>query len=103
MPIFAKDSKPWYCADAPIADTSKLLLVGPPSRNVPLALNAAFESLPGIAFTVNGTPIPHDSALTGASAQLFFAPNWSLLVRFDGEFASGAQVYAGSGTLRYTW
>ena len=67
------------------------------------ALNASFESLPGTAFTVNGAPIPHDSALATAGAQLFFTPNWSLLAKFDGEFASGSQLYAGSGTLRYTW
>ncbi|WP_426610489.1 autotransporter outer membrane beta-barrel domain-containing protein [Bradyrhizobium sp. McL0616] len=67
------------------------------------ALNASFQSLPGASFTVFGAPIPHDSALTSASAQLFFTPNWSVLVKFDGEFASTAQTYAGSGTLRYTW
>jgi len=67
------------------------------------ALNASFESLPGTAFTVNGAPIPHDSALASAGAQLFFTPNWSLLAKFDGEFASSSQLYAGSGTLRYTW
>jgi uncharacterized protein with beta-barrel porin domain len=69
----------------------------------PAALNAAFESLPGTGFTVNGAPIPQNSALTSAGAELFFTPNWSLLAKFDGEFASGAQTYAGSGTLRYTW
>jgi uncharacterized protein with beta-barrel porin domain len=67
------------------------------------ALNASFESLPGTAFTVFGAPIPHDSALTSAGAQLFFTPNWSFLAKFDGEFASGSQTYAGSGTLRYSW
>jgi uncharacterized protein with beta-barrel porin domain len=67
------------------------------------ALNAAFVSLPGTSFTVNGAPIPHDSALTSAGAQVFFTPSWSFLAKFDGEFASGAQSYAGSGTLRYTW
>jgi uncharacterized protein YhjY with autotransporter beta-barrel domain len=67
------------------------------------ALNASFESLPGTSFTVFGAPIPHDSALTSAGAQLFFTPNWSLLAKFDGEFAGGSQLYAGSGTLRYTW
>lgn len=67
------------------------------------ALNAAFESLPGTGFTVFGAPIPHDSALTSASAQLFFTPRWSLTAKFDGEFAGGSQTYAGSGTLRYTW
>jgi outer membrane autotransporter protein len=67
------------------------------------ALNASFETLPGSSFTVNGAPIPHDSALTSAGAQLFFTPNWSLIGKFDGEFAGGYQLYAGSGTLRYTW
>jgi uncharacterized protein with beta-barrel porin domain len=67
------------------------------------ALNASFESLPGTSFTVFGAPIPKDSALTSAAAQLFFAPNWSFIAKFDGEFASGSQIYAGSGTLRYTW
>jgi uncharacterized protein with beta-barrel porin domain len=67
------------------------------------SLNAAFQSLPGTGFTVNGAPIPHDTALTSAGAQLFFTPNWSFLARFDGEFANGYQLYAGSGTLRYTW
>ena len=67
------------------------------------ALSAAFESLPGSTFVVNGAPIPHDSALTSAGAELFFTPRWTLLVKFDGEFAPGAQTYAGSGTLRYSW
>lgn len=67
------------------------------------ALNASFQSLPGTSFTVFGAPIPQDSALASAGAQFFFTPNWSFLAKFDGEFASGSQVYAGSGTLRYTW
>ncbi len=67
------------------------------------ALNAAFESLPGTSFTVNGAPIPHNSAVTSAGAQLLLAPDWSLIAKFDGEFASGSQTYAGSETLRYTW
>jgi hypothetical protein len=28
---------------------------------------------------------------------------WTLLGKFDGEFASRAQTYAGTGTLRYAW
>jgi autotransporter-associated beta strand protein len=67
------------------------------------ALNVSFEALPGSGFTVFGAPIPHDSALTSAGAQLFFTPNWSFLARFDGDFAKGSQAYAGTGTLRYTW
>jgi outer membrane autotransporter protein len=60
------------------------------------ALAAAFQVLPGSNFIVNGAPIPHDSALTSAGAELFLAPNWTLLAKFDGEFARGAQTYAGS-------
>jgi YVTN family beta-propeller protein/autotransporter-associated beta strand protein len=67
------------------------------------ALGAVFETLPGASFTVNGAPIPRDSALTTAGAQLFLTPNWTLLAKFEGEFAPGSQTYAGTGTLRYTW
>ena len=66
-------------------------------------LNAAFEMLPGSNFIVNGAAVPHDSALTSASAQYFFTPSWSLTAKFDGEFAPTSQTYAGTGTLRYTW
>ncbi len=67
------------------------------------SLGAAFESLPGSNFTVNGAPIPHDSALTSASAEWWLQPNLSLTAKFDGEFGSGAQIYAGTGELRYRW
>ena len=67
------------------------------------ALSASFETLPTASFTVFGAPIPHDSALTTAGVQLFLSPNWSLIAKFDGEFAVGSQTYAGSGTLRYRW
>jgi uncharacterized protein with beta-barrel porin domain len=66
-------------------------------------LGAVFQTLPGGAFTVNGAPIPHDSALTAAGAQLFLSANWSVIGKFGGEFANGSQTYAGTGTLRYTW
>jgi uncharacterized protein with beta-barrel porin domain len=67
------------------------------------ALNAAFETLPGGTFTVNGAAMPRDSALTTAGAQLLLTPQWTLSAKFDSEFAAGAQTYAGSGTLRYSW
>ena len=59
--------------------------------------------LSGASFTVNGAPMPPNSALTTAGAQLFFSANWSLLAKFEGEFANGSQTCAGSGILRYTW
>jgi autotransporter-associated beta strand protein len=67
------------------------------------ALSAAFQALPGGSFIVNGAAIPQNSALTSVGAELFLTQRWTLLAKFDGEFANGSQTYAGSGTLRYTW
>jgi autotransporter-associated beta strand protein len=67
------------------------------------ALGAVFQALPGGAFTVNGAIAPKDSALTTAGAQFYLTPRLSFLAKFDGEFASNAQTYAGTGTLRYAW
>ena len=67
------------------------------------ALGAVFQALPGTAFTVNGAAVPQNSALVSAGGQLFFTANWSVEAKFDGEFASSAQTYAGTGTLRYSW
>jgi len=41
--------------------------------------------------------------LTTAGAELHLTQAWSLLTKFDGEFAKGSQTYAGTGTLRYVW
>ena len=67
------------------------------------SLSTAFQALPGASFTVNGAPPPQDSALATAGAELFINPRWSLLAKFDGQFAPGSQTYAGTGALRYIW
>jgi uncharacterized protein with beta-barrel porin domain len=67
------------------------------------ALNAVFQSLPGASFVVNGASIPADSALASVGAELHMTARWSVLAKFDGEFAKSSQTYAGTGTLRYTW
>jgi uncharacterized protein with beta-barrel porin domain len=67
------------------------------------ALTAAFQVLPGTNFVVNGAAPPKDSALTTLGAELRMTTNWFLLGKFDGQFGSGSQTYAGTGTLRYTW
>jgi uncharacterized protein YhjY with autotransporter beta-barrel domain len=67
------------------------------------ALNAVFQALPGASFVVHGAPIPTDSALASVGAELHMTTRWSLLAKFDGEFARSSQTYAGTGTLRYTW
>ncbi|HEY1980686.1 MAG TPA: autotransporter outer membrane beta-barrel domain-containing protein, partial [Xanthobacteraceae bacterium] len=67
------------------------------------SLGAVFQALPGSNFTVNGAAVPHDSALTTAAAELHLNANWTMMAKFDGEFASTSQIYAGTGTLRYSW
>jgi uncharacterized protein with beta-barrel porin domain len=44
-----------------------------------------------------------NSALLSAGAELRLANSWSVGARFDGEFASRSQTYAGTGTVRYAW
>jgi T5SS/PEP-CTERM-associated repeat protein len=66
-------------------------------------LMPVFQALPGAAFIVNGATAPKNSALGSAGAELHLTANWSLAAKFDSEFASGSQTYAGTGTLRYTW
>ncbi|MGA8495333.1 MAG: autotransporter outer membrane beta-barrel domain-containing protein, partial [Xanthobacteraceae bacterium] len=67
------------------------------------ALSAVFQALPGASFVVNGAPLPANSALASAGAELKLNPHVSLLGKFDGEFANGSQTYAGTGTRRYPW
>ena len=67
------------------------------------SLIATFQTLPGASFIVDGAVPPEDSALVSAGAELRLANGVSLQAKFDGDFASGSQSYAGTGTLRYTW
>jgi len=64
---------------------------------------ATFEALPGASLIVSGATPPKDSALASAGADLHLTASWSLLTKFDGEFASGSRTYTGASTLRYTW
>jgi hypothetical protein len=34
---------------------------------------------------------------------LHLTANWTAVAKFDGEFASTSQTYAGTGALRYSW
>jgi autotransporter-associated beta strand protein len=67
------------------------------------SLTAAFQSLPGSSFIVDGARPPANSALVSAATELRLASGVTMLAKFDGDFAGGSQTYSGSGTLRYTW
>lgn len=62
-----------------------------------------FQALPAAGFTVFGASAAENAALVCAGGELRLGNGFSLLAKFDGEFAPGTQVYAGTGTMRYSW
>jgi autotransporter-associated beta strand protein len=66
-------------------------------------LAPVFQVLPGASFIVNGATPAKNSALASAGTELRIANGVTLLAKFDGEFATHASTYAGTGTVRYTW
>lgn len=67
------------------------------------SLVASFQGLPGASFVVSGARPATDYALVSAGSELRWRTGWSLAVKLDGESASHAQTYAGTGTLRSHW
>ena len=67
------------------------------------SLTAAFQTLPGSSFIVNGATPAENSALVSAGTELRLANGVSILAKVNGEFADGSQTYSGIGTLRYAW
>jgi uncharacterized protein with beta-barrel porin domain len=66
-------------------------------------VNAAFQTLPGAAFTVNGAQPAADSALVGGRAEMNWRNGLSLAGTIEGEFSRSTQTYTGKGTVRYEW
>jgi autotransporter-associated beta strand protein len=67
------------------------------------ALSTSFLTLPTPAFIINGAAPPPDKALVSGGSELRLRNGWSVIGKFDGEFASRLQSYAGTGTVRYVW
>lgn len=67
------------------------------------SIAAAFQTLPGTSFVVNGASIGANSALTTASAEMAWRNGWSVGATFDGEFSDVSRSYTGRGVLRYQW
>ncbi|WP_145831524.1 autotransporter-associated beta strand repeat-containing protein [Bradyrhizobium huanghuaihaiense] len=66
-------------------------------------VSAAFQTLPGAAFTVNGAQPAADSALVGGRAEMKWRSGLSLAGTVEGEFSRSTQTYTGKGTVRYEW
>jgi outer membrane autotransporter protein len=63
---------------------------------------ASFDGLPGAAFTVNGAPVPRDSAVIGIGATLSL-PSVDLFLRYDGSLASAASTHSGTAGARFAF
>ncbi|WP_246175428.1 autotransporter outer membrane beta-barrel domain-containing protein [Bradyrhizobium paxllaeri] len=68
-------------------------------RNV----TALFQTLPGVAFVVNGAAQAHDSALLTGAAEMKWLNGWSAAAIFEGQFSDVTNSYAGKGVVRYSW
>ncbi|MBR0857539.1 autotransporter domain-containing protein [Bradyrhizobium liaoningense] len=66
-------------------------------------VNAAFQTLPGAAFTVGGAQPAADSALIGGRAEMKWRNGFSLAGTVEGEFSQSTQTYTGKGMVRYEW
>ncbi|MBW7962157.1 autotransporter domain-containing protein [Bradyrhizobium sp. BR 10261] len=66
-------------------------------------VSAAFQTLPGAAFTVSGAQPAADSALVGGRAEMKWKNGFSLVGTVEGEFSQSTQTYTGKGTVRYEW
>jgi outer membrane autotransporter protein len=56
-----------------------------------------------VGFGVTGAPLPKGVIIGSAGVELRLGNDWTAISKFDGQFASRAQVYSGTGTLRYSW
>jgi uncharacterized protein with beta-barrel porin domain len=66
-------------------------------------LSATFIGLPTATFVVNGAAPPKDLALVTAGAESRWRNGWSIMAKFDGEFANRYDSYAGTARVRYLW
>jgi uncharacterized protein with beta-barrel porin domain len=66
-------------------------------------VSAAFQTLPGASFTVNGAEPAADGVLVSAGAQMHWGNGFSLAGSFVGEFSGTTQSRGGKGTVRYAW
>jgi outer membrane autotransporter protein len=68
------------------------------------AVNAALTTLaPASVFTVQGAAAAADAVIVSAGFDLDMTPRVRLFAQFDGDFASNARAFAGTGGVRIAW
>jgi len=91
----------------PLADRARLTLTGRAAwahdYGAASPMTAAFQSIPGDTFMVQGAAAARDSVLLSAGAELGFRNGWALAALFDSAFSTDSQMYSGTGRVSYRW
>ncbi len=66
-------------------------------------ITAAFQTLPGAIFTIDGAAPAQDIALASVIAELKFRNRVTLSAKFDCEYGSNLYSYSGVGMLKFEW
>ncbi|HYD05683.1 MAG TPA: autotransporter outer membrane beta-barrel domain-containing protein, partial [Reyranella sp.] len=66
-------------------------------------VTAYFAGAPTLGFTTYGASAPRDGVVVGFSALATLAERTRLYVRYDGDFAGGAQNHAVTAGVKYEW
>lgn len=72
---------------------------GGTDRNV----GAAFQTLPGTAFTIDGAEPDRNAALLDAGAEYTASSGFFAAATFQGEFSGNVQGYAGKVKVGFSW
>jgi outer membrane autotransporter protein len=67
------------------------------------SMDASFQTVPEIGWTVYGAEADRDSVLLSAGAEIMMASGFSLAGWFDGQLSENSQAYAGNARVRYEW
>ncbi len=67
------------------------------------AMTAAFATIPGSTFTVEGAAPPANALLYSVGASINFAGGFAIGASFDGELARGARSYAVTARMSFSW
>ena len=67
------------------------------------AINAHFEGAANSSFTVHGSGPARDMAQVGLGARVELGRQMHAFLRYDGEFAGGSHMHAGSAGIDYRW
>jgi outer membrane autotransporter protein len=66
-------------------------------------IGAAFQTIPGTGFTVDGAVPAANSLLASAGAEIAFKNGFSIGCWLDSQLAQGSQTYTGNARLRYSF